>query len=760
MRLILPMGRFAKLPLALCLLLVLGISTDAGLSAGFTSGSEAAQSAGGEGESGGQPGGSASPPGSAGTKALDLPPPTMMPEVSVRLADGVRAHDVAASVGGQVMFAMGSLKGWWLLKFPTVEAAGEATEVLRETPGVLEAHWQRELHRVRKLNDPYFGDQWHLVNTGQSGGVPGMDLRVQPVWDANVTGNGRVIAVIDDGVQGNHPDLAPNYSAAQSFDYLSGTNNASPVGQDSHGTACAGIAAARGDNGIGVAGVAYQSTLVGLRLVGSGQNDAKEGAALSHLPQAVHVYSNSWGPADGGQFEAPMPSALAAFQQGITTGRGGLGNIYVWAAGNGGENDWSNKDGYAGLPETIAVSAVDRNGLPPSYAEGGSNILVAALAGLQNVTTVDLMGAAGDNSGLSTGDYPDGDYTRRFDGTSATTPQVSGVVALMLQANPSLDWRSVQHILVRTSRRINQGLPGWTTNGAGYQFHHRHGAGLIDAEAAVALASIWTGVPGRQTELSGRDEADVVIQDASPTWVSRTLNVASQLYLEHVVVEFAAQHTFWGDFEIELESPSGTISTLAAPSGLQTAHGPGPGSQTHTFNLMSVRHWGEQSQGNWTLRVRDMQALDTGRLVSWRLVLHGTNSAVGTTGGAATPGAPVIGSLSANPVLLSGSVTISGSNLAANPNLSVSIGGVSQTVISSSGTSITLSINAGTPTGSQNLTVNNGVASTSVPITVLASFGGGGGCAMALGGSRGGWWLGVLAVALVGVYLRRRRKLA
>ncbi len=691
------------------------------------------------------------------TKAPAPEPARMMPEVAVRLSEGVSPHQLAATVGGQVMYAIGSLPGWWMLKFQSTELAGAAAEELSDTHGVLEAHWQREVRRVSKLNDTHFGDQWHLVNTGQQGGVPGMDLRVQPVWTNGVTGAGRLIAVVDDGVQGSHPDLAPNYSANQSFDYLSGDSNASPEGGDSHGTACAGIVAARGDNGIGVAGVAYNATVAGVRLVGSGQTDAKEGGALSHLPQSVHVYSNSWGPPDEGQFEAPSALALAAFQQGVTAGRGGLGSVYVWAAGNGGDNDWSNKDGYAGLPETIAVSAVSRNGAAPTYAEGGSNILVAALAGLSNVTTVDLMGTAGDNSGLSIDDYPDGDYTRRFDGTSATTPQVAGVVALMLQANPGLDWRSVQHILVRTARRINSGSAGWATNGAGLQFHHQHGAGLVDAEAAVLLSGMWTGVPGRQTEVSARDDANVTIQDNNPAWITRTINVASQLYLEHVVVEFSCQHTFWGDLEIELISPDGTRSTLATPSNQLTATGPGPGFQSHTYNLMSVRHWGEQSQGDWQLRVRDMQPIDTGTLVNWRLVLHGTSTPVGATGGTVTTGAPVIGAVNPNPVVRTGSLTITGLQLAANPTLSVSIGGVSQSVISSSDTSVTILVAVGTPTGSQNLTLNNGVASASVPLTVLSSLGGsgGGGCAVAPAGHNG-WWSLLLLMGLVAVVRGRR----
>ncbi len=111
-------------------------------------------------------------------------------------------------------------------------------------------------------NDPYFHKntpsaswpgQWHLVNEHTAG----LDARVQGAWDRNLTGGGVLIGICDDGLQTTHPDLAPNYVAAHSYDFFDDDANPDPVQTaDNHGTAVAGVAAARGANGIGVTGAA------------------------------------------------------------------------------------------------------------------------------------------------------------------------------------------------------------------------------------------------------------------------------------------------------------------------------------------------------------------------------------------------------------------------------------------------------------------------------------------------------------------------
>jgi len=114
-------------------------------------------------------------------------------------------------------------------------------------------------------NDPLFGQQWHLRNTLQSGGVSGEDARLATAWDT-VRGNGVVIGIVDDGLQHTHPDLAGRYDASLSYDFNDNDPNPMPTSSDGHGTSAAGVAAATGNNGLGVTGAAPAATLAGIRL--------------------------------------------------------------------------------------------------------------------------------------------------------------------------------------------------------------------------------------------------------------------------------------------------------------------------------------------------------------------------------------------------------------------------------------------------------------------------------------------------------------
>ena len=179
---------------------------------------------------------------------------------------------------------------------------------------------------------------------------------------------------------------------------------------------------------------------------------------------------------------------LAAFEEDVAQGRGGLGNIITWAAGNGlDDDDNSNYDGYANSRHTIAVTAVTHYGRQSWYAEPGANILVAAPSDGdgEGITTTDNEGGSG---------YNNGDYNNNFGGKSSATPLVSGVVALILDANPNLTYRDVEHIIVHSSRVNDVNDNSWNVNGAGHDVSHKYGFGVIDASAAVDLAATWTNV--------------------------------------------------------------------------------------------------------------------------------------------------------------------------------------------------------------------------------------------------------------------------
>ncbi|HIF04865.1 MAG TPA: hypothetical protein EYQ80_05610 [Candidatus Poseidoniales archaeon] len=459
-------------------------------------------------------------------------------------------------------------------------------------------------------NDPKFGDQWHLRNTGQTSGVVGEDANVTGVWDA-YQGTNVTIGIVDDGLDLGHPDLSTNYDSTHDWDYCGNDGNPSPTGQSAHGTAAAGVAAATGNNSVGVSGAAPDANLVGLRLIACSISDWSESDALSHENQVIDIYSNSWGPGDNGAIlEAPGPLMVAAFEDDVANGRGGLGNIITWAAGNGlGSDDDSNKDGYANARQTIAVTAISHTGDQSYYAEPGANILVAAHSNGDGeaITTTDVEGSAG---------YTSNDYTDDFGGTSSATPLASGVIALMLEANANLTWRDVQHVLAHSARQNDATDSGWNVNGAGHDVSHKYGFGAIDAGAAVALAENWTTVDPAINITTGTRSIGTAIPDNNGSVLNETVYIPDGLQVEHVEVIVDIDHTYRGDLVVTLTSPSGTESTLAQKHG-------DSGNNYRDWMFSTVHNWDEYSAGNWTLSVEDQGSGDTGTWNDWELIIHG-----------------------------------------------------------------------------------------------------------------------------------------
>ncbi len=506
-------------------------------------------------------------------------------------------------------------------------------------------------------NDTLFGDQWHLKNTGQAGqngmaATAGEDLNLQKVW-TSFKGAGTRIAVVDDGLDLTHEDLAANVVSG-SYDYTTGaapTGNL-VTGNNAHGTMCAGLAAAVGNNGTGVAGVAMGASLVGMNLL---QNDttANEADAMTRDYASNMVYSNSWGAADGTGTLQPAAGAWeTAVTDGITNGRSGKGSIYTWAGGNGGTSfvDRSDYDGQANFAGVIAVAAITDHGIYSSYSEQGSNILVSAYGGefcsSHTLVTTDLTGAPGDNggssaiSGSSATDYADANYTKCMNGTSGATPQVSGVAALLLEANPALTFRDVKIILATTARKNDSTDADWTTNGAGLHINHKYGYGAVDAEAAVNAALGWTSVGGMSTLVTATGANPITtplaIADGTGTTsaaygaaTTSTIGLVSSgiTKIEFVDVTVTSDHTAVGDLRIRLTSPSGTESVLSLAHGCANASTGNPAAcgsaLSGGFRFGVARLMNEPADGVWTLTVDDGLGVDTGSLQSWTLKVYG-----------------------------------------------------------------------------------------------------------------------------------------
>lgn len=476
-------------------------------------------------------------------------------------------------------------------------------------------------------NDPLYVDQWHLNNTGQGGGTPGLDVNVDGVWD-NFRGAGVVIGVVDDGLQLTHPDLTANVRAGLHNDWNGNDNDPSPnLAQDYHGTAVGGVAAGVGNNGVGVSGAAPEAGLAGLRLIAGPSTDQDEAQALTWLNNQIHIYNNSWGPADNGRIAGIGPQAAAALRQGFTTGRNGLGSIFVWAGGNGGgRQDNVNYDAYANSRYTIAIGALDENGIRANYSEPGAPLIVAAYTQGSGIatTTTDLTGDDGYNAaGGNDGDnLADTDYTSTFNGTSSAAPLAAGVIALILQANPRLTAREVQDILVHTARRTDLSNPDWTQNGAGLWVNHNYGYGAIDAGAAVATALNYVPLAPEISATTGVRTVSAAIPDGSGVARS-SVAVTERIGLEYVEIYLTATHTNRGQLNVTLISPAGTRSVLAETRTVDNNSAADPGYSRWRFT--SARHWDESSEGTWTIEVSDPVSGETGTFDSYELVFYGAD---------------------------------------------------------------------------------------------------------------------------------------
>ncbi|WP_277884070.1 S8 family serine peptidase [Nostoc sp. FACHB-280] len=477
-------------------------------------------------------------------------------------------------------------------------------------------------------SDPLFQNQWYLYNYDQSTGIRGLDLNVVNVWD-DYTGRGVVVGVIDDGFDYLHPDLNDNYDSNIDYDY--NANNSNPFGTSSnaHGTAVAGIISAE-KNGVGVVGVAYGAKITGFRAIAiSVDSDSAANQLISAVTNAlqnsvnVDVVNNSWG--FGGLSSAhnrfydnfyTFPQAGQAIQNAVANGRNGRGTAIVFAAGNSrNTGDNTNYHNFQNSRHVITVAALNRDGSVSDYSTPGASILVSAFgSGIPGtIVTTDRTGNAGYNNS--------GDYTYTFNGTSAAAPMVSGVVALMLEANPNLGYRDIQEILAYSARKTgssssykNNGAKNW--NNKGLHVSDDYGFGLVDAHAAVRLAETWQKQSRFNNEQSySYTSGNVGLPITDNSEISYTAILAASLDIDWVEVELNITHPHRGDLIVELISPSKKITSTLVRY-------PDAGDNIN-FRFSSSQFRGENSAGDWILRIRDSQLTNTGLFNSWKLNIYG-----------------------------------------------------------------------------------------------------------------------------------------
>ena len=495
----------------------------------------------------------------------------------------------------------------------------------------------RSLNNPR-IVDPLFACQWHLNSSNDR------DINVEPVWTDGIMGEGVNIAVVDDGMYHAHEDLKENLDTSLNFDYTGLGNIYQPF--EHHGTHVAGIVAAR-DNDIGVRGVAPRATIYGYNLLAGQESIFNEVDAMTRNGVVTAVSNNSWGPFDGPWLGPANSFWERAVDYGITHGYNGNGTFYVFAAGNGHLlGDDSNFDEYANYYGVTAACSVDSRDARAGYSEMGANLWVCAPAN-------DRPGSLGGTFGILTTENSDR-YERDFAGTSAAAPIVSGVAALVRNANPDLTWRDLKLILAASARKNDPGSAGWedgaTKYGADstadrYHFNHEYGFGVVDAGAAVDLAKGWTNIPPLGTSTSESGELNAQVPDApdigESTTVTSTLTLDTGIgFTEFVEVNVSFLHDSFRDLEIVLESPSGAESKLAVPfdtfSDIITFIDFVP--LYGSYRLGSAKHLGEDPNGEWKLRITDHIPVAEGLLESWSITVYGHER---------TPGPPTIDSVEA-----------------------------------------------------------------------------------------------------------------
>ena len=379
-------------------------------------------------------------------------------------------------------------------------------------------NFYRDFQRHYTPNDPLLGSEWHLDNTGQkAGAVVGADASILKAWDIVPGGSASVtVAVLDDGIELTHPDLAPNIATnlgeiagngldndgngwvgdVNGWDFttngINGDNNpAADSPTDIHGTSVAGVIAAKGNNGIGVAGVAFNTTILPVRIFGStgaATTDANIASAIYYAAgrtkdglsqwSGAQILNNSWG--------GLSPSAVIrdAFAWAGTSARNGKGVISIVSSGNDYDSALSFPANLAGsIPGILAVGASTDQDHRAFYSNYGPELGVVAPSngGAFGIVTTDRQSTEGYNTTSgSTGNYTSGG---QFGGTSSAAPVVSGIAALLLARDSSLTAADIRGLIRNTTDYIG---PDPFEYDATTGFSLEYGYGRVNAFTAVS----------------------------------------------------------------------------------------------------------------------------------------------------------------------------------------------------------------------------------------------------------------------------------
>lgn len=334
------------------------------------------------------------------------------------------------------------------------------------------------------VNDPFYPQQWALRNVGNNvptnppNVIADVDMDVDSAWNVTKGDSNVVIAILDTGVDTTHPDIR------RVFGYDFANMDGNPNDDGNHGTACAGIVAAIGNNNLGVSGVAYRCKIMPVKILNSaGSIPGYHVAAMAFVwayQNGASVLSCSWG------FVGGASSLLInSMNDAARYGRNGKGSVICIASGN---EDTSPMRFPSVSPD---VEQVVVGGLAPcnkrkSPSDGCSGETWGACFGptldivapCTRIYTTDRVGTAG---------YSTTDYYNSFNGTSSATPNAAGVCALLISANPNLTRKEVEALISLTAEKV--GTYSYTTPKEYGNWNNEMGYGAINARFSLALLS-------------------------------------------------------------------------------------------------------------------------------------------------------------------------------------------------------------------------------------------------------------------------------
>ncbi|WP_250855358.1 calcium-binding protein, partial [Anabaena sp. PCC 7938] len=492
-------------------------------------------------------------------------------------------------------------------------------------------------------SDPLSVEQWYLADTNV---LAAWGTQAEQAAGQGYSGKGVRIGQFEPGgafstgpevFDYRHADLQQNVDNAWLNTLDAQGNNNTPQTFSSHATMVAGVMVSA-KNGEGGVGVAYNASLAGNFIQGTGlevsQLSAEITAALAKFKN-YDVVNNSWGAtANFGINVTPVGVLEAGLLDAVANGRAGLGTAIVMAGGNDratGAN--TNTNALTANRAVITVGSINAPGDlgtlqlgSTPFSNPGASILVSAPGSNIDSTSRELVADNGSTFG--------GQYSTS-QGTSFAAPIVSGVIALMLEANPNLGYRDIQTILAMTATQFDDpngtdwrsnGAKNW--NGGGMHASHDYGFGKVDARAAVRLAETWgeTSIFDNQQRVTANQVINQAIPDGAGS-LSSSLVLAAGLSVEYAQVSLQLNHANWGDLVVKLISPTGTESILVNRPGKAPGSGVADtgnvGAGTLNFSFGSTHILGEDSGGTWTLQVIDARTGQAGTLTSWTLDVYG-----------------------------------------------------------------------------------------------------------------------------------------